>query len=253
MEKDNIEEYTMTFSEYVNNIYNYTVLNSIVFSTDIREFITEHLNMDRINEDALIDNMYNYLLDNKDDDMFDENIKENFYFLIDYLLKNMDKNKIKQKNPMINEMKRMINNLHTNNLEYLREQILLREHAFINYNWNKLIINKISDSTILEYKDIYYNSISNDLFFLHLLLINDEQFYKEYSKYLLHNDFYRSVNYFMSIYDILFTNIEYLKRIQFIIEQNSILINKGENVDKDFIALEKISKKVVKKYEKSYR
>lgn len=254
MENDTfIKEYSMKFEDYVGDILNYTLLDSMFFSTDIEEYINHRLKMDAIDKGALLNNIHAYLLKNKDDDIFDERTKDNIYFLIDYLMKNMDIAKIKQQNKMINEMKLMTNNLKTNNLEYLREQILLREHAFVNSAFNRFWIKRIPDFTILEYKEVYYNSICNDFPMLNLILLDDKSFYEEYKKYLLHIDFYRSVNFFASVYDYFFEKKSYLERVKFIIEQNGSLINAGEQVDKDFILLQKVTQKVVKKIERKIR
>ncbi len=251
MENDTfIEKYSMTFKEFVDNVLNYTFIDSMVFSTDIEEFVNEYLNLDKLNKDSLLNNVYKYLLQNKDDDIFDENIKGNIYFLIDYLLEKNDVVKIKQQNAMINEIKLLTNNSKLNNLKYLREQILLREHAFVNYHFNRFLINRVPAFTILEDKDVYYNSISNDFLTLDLLLMDDNSFYEEYKKCLLQIDFYRSVNFFASVYELLFKKKSYLERVKFIIEQNRSLINAGEPVDKGFIVLQKVTQKVVKKIER---
>lgn len=246
----------MSFEDYITHISNYTFMESLIFSLDVKEYVNERMQMDKVKRELMIDNIYWYLMENYDNPIFDNFVKDNIYFLIDYFAEKDNKSIMAEQNALINKIKRLVNSLECGNLDFLRQHILLREHAQINsldFHFNNFMINRIPDATILDYRDTYYNSISNDFCVLNLLLMNDNWFKKEYNNFLLFSDFYRSINYFMSLYGVMFTKQEYLEKVKFIINCNSDLVKSEELVDEDFLALQSVSKKMVRKIEKQFR
>lgn len=243
----------MSFEDYITHISNYTFMESLVFSLDIKEYVNERIQMDKVKKEVMLDNIYGYLMENNDNLIFDNFVKDNIYFLIDYFAEKDNKSIMKEQNVLINKIKSLVNGLDIENLDFLRQHILLREHAQINFQFNNFMINRIPDETILNYRDTYYNSISNDFCVLNLLLMNDDYFKEEYKNFLLFSDFYRSINYFMSLYGIMFTEPEYLEKVKFMISCNNDLVKSGENVDDDFLALQGVSKRMVRKIEKQFR
>lgn len=246
----------MSFEDYVTHISNYTFMESLIFSLDVKEYVNERIQMDKVKKEVMLDNIYDYLMENQDNPIFDNFVKNNLYFLIDYFAEKNNKVVMEKQEVLINKIKILVNSLEVGNLDFLRQHILLREHAQINsldFRFNNFIINRMSDETILNYRDTYYNSISNDFCVLNLLLMNDDWFKKEYNNFLLFSDFYRSINYFMSLHGIMFSREEYLEKVKFMISCNSDLVKSGESVDEYFLDLQSVSKKMVRKIEKQFR
>lgn len=244
-------------SSFIDKVYIYTLIESLVFNIDIKKDIKQLIDITNIDKNILLKNLNEYLKINKDDNIFDDEIRKNYYYLIDYLVENSGFLEKKEQNSLVREMKITLNNLSLDNLEYLKEQILLREYALINYELNHLFINTIKKQTILNNKYIYYNSISKDFVFLQLLLMDDEEFDKNYSDYLLNIDFYRSMNYFTSVYSDLFKNLNIFNRLKIIIENDEILLKTGKYDEQDtvkyFNSILNVTKKVVKKLERTNR
>lgn len=247
---------SMSFEDYVARVSNYTFMESLIFSLDVKKYVNEHMNMNKVKTEAMLDNIYNHLVENYDNPIFDEFVKDNLYYLIDYFSEKDNKKVMEEQNELINKIKGLVNSLEGGHPDFLRQHILLREYAQINlldFRFNNFMINRIPDETILDYRDTYYNSISNDFCVLDLLLAGDERFKKEYNDFLLFSDFYRSINYFMSLYGIMFSRDNYLEKVKFIIGCDNDLIKSGKIVDKDFKALQNVSKRMVRKLEKQFR
>ena len=242
------------FDDSVNRIYDYTLIESLVFALDIKKYI-DKLGIENYNKKKLLCNFYEYLQANKDENIFDKKLKNNYYYLLDYINDNSTKSERLEQNEIIRDIKIALNNIGNDNLDFLKEQIILREYSIRFYNFNLFMINKISNQTILDYKDVYYESISNDFLFLDLLLKDEKDFQDNYSKYLLNVNFYRSMNYFLAIYDWLFQKSEILDRTKFIIENDSLLLKNlqysSSEFDEELSMICNVTKKMVKKIEKS--
>lgn len=259
----NNEEIELKFEDYINIIYNYTLINSLVFAVDIKEYIKNHLKIDNIDKSMLLKGLRSYLSINKNQNIFDNKIKDNFYFLIDYLSEQNCFIDSLEKNSIINDMKIMLNNISCDNLDFIRSQILLRDYGNLHYAWNKAKINKISDQVINRCKDSYYGSISNDFLVINLLLLEKQKFYNQDHKlFLLCTDFYRSINYFTQNYSILFQNLDLVNRIKFIMSEDlKLLINEVsmdnpkiiQKADIEFLNIMGITQKLVKKLDREKR
>ena len=72
---------------------------------------------------------------------------------------------------------------------------------------------------------------------------------------MLNVNFYRSMNYFLAIYDWLFQKSEILDRTKFIIENDSLLLKNlqysSSEFDEELSMICNVTKKMVKKIEKS--
>ena len=153
----------------------------------------------------------------------------------------------------LNAIKKYLN-VCSNNTDYIREQILMRDYGvkskFSPY-WSTL--KKIADSDIELYKEEYYVSISRDILILNLLKESEESFYhNDYEAFLLNKDFYRSINYFMVKENKLFENSEYLKRVKFIREKDLDILTSGQyeenNVDEEFYDIASANNRLIKKF-----
>lgn len=254
------KEIQLTLNEFIDMIYNYTLINSLVFSIDIEKFIHDNLKIDNFNTSILLKNFKNYLAINKDKNIFDDQIKDNCYFFINYISEIDNITEKSEKNSIINEMKINLNNTSYSNFDFLREQILLRDYGDSHYNRNKAKINKISDRILNDYKEIYYRSISNDFLVMSLLLIEEQKFYNEgYKLFLLCKDFYRSINYFIQNYNFLFKSLDWLNRIKFVMNKDLRLLTNVDDVsnlefeseiDDEFLDIMEITQKLVKKIDK---
>lgn len=245
------KEFQDSFEQYVDNVYNYTFINSLIFSSNIRNYINE-LEIDKIDKSYLLDLSKDYLLENKTNNMFDDKLKQNFYLLIGYISENNNLVNNYEENSIINAIKITLNNLDNDNLEFLRKQILLRDYGSI-YKFNKFKLNRMLATDMTRLKEIYYKSITDDLAVLNMLRLGSSMFYNEaYKMYLLSKNFYRSTNYFMLKESRLFENCEYLNRLRFIKEQDLDLLVSGQydenNIDSEFYDIASVNNRLIKKF-----
>ncbi len=178
MENDTfIEEYSnLTIDEKIMQLYEYTFIHSLIFTFDFRDYLNE-AGIDGQNYSIILESLRRYL--SKNQHIFDDSLKKNFYSLMDYVASNDTKTNLNDKNSIINEMKLNLNNIvDINNIRFLRYQILVRDYGIFNYYWNKLKVRRISEQAVLNSRRTYYNSMSNDFSVIHLLISSDEFFMK---------------------------------------------------------------------------
>ena len=256
MEKIIENDLENSFNDYVNLIYDYTLIESLVFALDTKLYI-DKLGIDNLDKTKLLYNFQEYLQENKDENIFDDTLKNKYYYLLDYINDRSNKEERLVQNEIVRDIKIALNNIGNNNFDFLKEQILLREYSIRNYSYNWFVINRISNQTILENKEIYYDSISKDFLFLNLLLMDETEFRDNYQKYLLNINFYRSMNYFLAIYNWLFKKPEILDKAKFIIYNDELLIKNSkynsQEIDQNLSSILNVTKKMVKKVEKSNR
>lgn len=245
------EDKQISFLKYVDNLYNDTLIKSLIFSHDISDYIS-CLSLDEIDKTVLLDITYNFLLKNRNSNMFDEKSKANFYSLIIYILEDYNIVNNSDENAIINNIKIILNSLDSNNLPFLKNQVSLRDYGTI-YKFNNLKLKQLFKEDIFIIKNIYYRSITDDFAILNMLRIDDSLFYDEnYKKYLLNKNFYRSINYFMIKENKLFENSEYLKRVKFIREKDLDILTSGQyeenNVDEEFYDIASVNNRLIKKF-----
>ena len=238
-------------SNIFDNFYNYAFINAILFTDDIKRRI-KIMEENKVDKDFLLNIFYNYLIKNKDREMFDIKLKNSCYTFIDYLCNNSsDKDRVNNI-AKINEMKRIINNSDDYNLGFVRAQILMRDYGSSYYSLNRIKLNHVPDNYILQLKETYYYSIVYDLNFLNIFKFDNATFNKVSGMYLLNKNFYRSLNYFILKAGCLFKNNYYRDKIRFVIEQDlNVLINRQYNendVDEEFFDICNVTNRLIKKF-----
>lgn len=244
-----------------NAFYYNTLINSLVFSPNIKNDLKIYCSFFENNRDGFLymtECFGRYLEGHKAQNIFDGMVKNNIYEIANYLYEkfpyvgcntiNSDKLLL---NDFLNAIKKYLN-VCSNNTDYIREQILMRNYGvkskFSPY-WSTL--KKIADSDIELYKEEYYVSISRDILILNLLKKSEENFYhNDYEAFLLNKDFYRSINYFL-LTSSLIKNTQYVDRINFIINNNldllADLIIKGDYDDEKFSDIHTASIRLLRK------
>ena len=252
------EEIFITFDQYCKFIYNYKLINSLIFSTNIDSYITNTLKIDQIESKSLLEGLKSYLEFNQGQNIFDEKNKENFYFLIDYLCNQNEFKNNENVIETINELKILLNRIQSyDNNDFVRSQIVLRDYGIMHYNWNFMKLKRIPDFVISIYKREYYESISNDIVVLNCLNSDDEKFYSEdYKKILLDKNFYRSINSLMIDNIVIFEhNSDFLNRINFILNKDLDILNSdcdtrdftSNDIDDEFFEILNVTNKMIKK------
>lgn len=231
-----------------NAFYYNTLINSLVFSPNIKNDLEIYCSFFKNNRDGFLymSKCFGiYLEAHKGQNIFDKMVKNNIYEITNYLCEdfpyivgdNVNSDKLLL-NDFLNAIKKYLNAC-SNNTDYIREQILMRDYGIkskLSPYWYTL--KNVADSDIELYKEEYYTSISRDILILNLLNEPEENFYRsDYEKFLLNKDFYRSINYFL-LTSSLIKNTQYVERINFIIKNNldllADLIIKGDYDDEDF-------------------
>lgn len=246
-----------------NAFYYNTLINSLVFSPNIKNDLKINCSFFENNRDGFLymtECFGRYLEEHKAQNIFDGMVKNNIYEIANYLYEkfpyvgcntiNSDKLLL---NDFLNAIKKYLN-VCSNNTDYIREQILMRDYGIkskLSPYWSTL--KKIADSDIELYKEEYYVSISRDILILNLLKESEENFYhNDYEAFLLNKDFYRSINYFMVKENKLFENSEYLKRVKFIREKDLDILTSGQyeenNVDEEFYDIASVNNRLIKKF-----
>lgn len=225
-------------------LYYDTLINSLVFSLNIKDDLKLYCEFFNNNRDAFLyifERLGIYIANNKTtQNKFDIITNNNFYEIILYLysnfpyeISNSKSTDRKVLNDFFNTVKIYLANCSDNNCDYIREQILIRDYALtgkFNFIWPKL--KKTPDFIIEEYKGEYYKAISNDILVMNLLNESKENFYNnDYEAFLLNKDFYRSINYFILTSNNIALNADYLERISYIINNN---LNALKNYDGSF-------------------
>lgn len=247
------------WEDYVAGVYENILIHSLIFMTDFKEFLAD-MEFDTEIFSIILQYLKNYLDYYQDKNIFDDVIKNNIYTLTEYAdnLDTITDNNIK--NSLINEIKLMLNNTNNeNNNNYLARQIILRDYGIFNNKLNnKIKVNKLlQENDINKLKEKYYHSISDDFGVIHLLTTDDDNFDESYEGCILVSNFYRSINYFSVQFSRLFNDKNFLERIKFIMKKNDEFIKKGNfdnaYIDEQFYDLDRISKRVVKQFDRSFR
>ena len=68
--------------------------------------------------------------------IFDDDIKNNLYLLINHIAELDKKTDKYKKNEILNNMKIILNNMGTDNYDFIRNQIILRDFGNLNYKKN---------------------------------------------------------------------------------------------------------------------
>lgn len=249
----------LDFEGYVTGVYENILIHSLIFMTDFKEFLAD-MEFDTEIFSIILQYLKNYLYYYQDKNIFDDVIKNNIYTLTEYAdnLDTITDNNIK--NSIINEIKLILNSTNNeNNNNYLVRQIILRDYGIFNNKLN----NKIKVNNLLQKNDInklkekYYRSISDDFGVIHLLTTDDDNFNESYENCILVSNFYRSINYFSVQFSRLFNDKNFLERVKFIMKKNDEFIKNGNfdnaYIDEQFYDLDRISKRVVKQFDKSSR
>lgn len=245
----------LTFEDYEKSIYFQLLINSLIFANSIKHYMQE-TKIDTIDKTIIFQCLYDYLIAMKDVKMFNKANKNNLYFLFDYL--DDSNNKVEQvnKNKMLNDMRKIVRNLDDDNLDFLCEQIILRDFGVFNYKKGLRRLKRMEIENILSLEKNYYQSISNDFPIFSLLGMNDEFYFKCAKNFILLKDFYRSINYFLVVFPDLFLNPKYLSRVKDIITNDDIQKNNSqmlEYVDDEFLHLSNLTKRLVKNFERKIR
>ena len=262
MNNKDVQQINFSFDQYLNFVYNWTLINSLAFNPNLKQVISDDLYINCFDQSRLLELLRLYLYGCKNLNNFDEDIKNNLYFLIGYIAE-LDKTTDKyKKNDMINDMKILLNNTGNNNYDFIRNQIILRDFGNLNYNKNLKKLNKVSDDNLNEFKNIYYNSIGNDSVILSFLMLNNGKFYNDgYKEVFLTKEFYRSVNVFLNDHYCLFCNeTDFLNKIDFcfnkiieFVECSSDTVILNADLDEEFFDIAEVTKKLVKKVAKRFQ
>lgn len=262
MKNNNYEEIKITINDYIDIIYNYMLINSLVFTNNFDCNLIKILMNYNLKPSQLLNLISTYLQINKDSKIFDNNIKNNVYNLIGYIASLDDEIKPLEKNKMLNNMKILVNNMDNNNYDFIRSQILLRDYGNFNYKWNYHKLKRIPDYYLDELKNVYYNSIENDFNMLNFLLLDNEQFYnKKYELNLGYKQFYRSMNVFINNNSVLFyKDDDAINKIKFMMEKDiNIILNDAynsvfsEDYNNEFLDIIFVTEKLVKKLDRKLR
>jgi len=246
----------LTFDQYLNCIYNLKLINSLIFSSNIDRSINKVINNESFSYFKILEFLSVYLPIYQEYNIFDDHIKNNLYFLINYFAENDLKTDKYKKTNMLNSLKILLNNINNNNYDFIRKQILLRDFGNLNYNKNLKKINNITTDVLDKYKYIYYSSIENDYATLNYLMINKDIFYNEfYKEVFLSKNFYRSINSFLNDNYILFCNeTDFLSKVNFSLDKiGEFIINGSDfdisqaNFDEEFFDIVNVTEKLVKK------
>lgn len=241
-----------------NAFYYNTLINSLVFSPHIKNDLKIYCSFFENNRDGFLymaKCFGNYLEEHKGQNIFDKKIKNNIYEITNYLCEDFPYDNVNSDKLLLNDFLNAIKkylNVCSNNTDYIREQILMRDYGIkskLSPNWYAL--KNVADSDIELYKEEYYESISRDILILNLLKEPRENFYhNDYKSFLLNKDFYRSINYFL-LTSSLIKNEQYIERINFIIKNNidllADLIVNGDFSDEEFSDIHVASLRHLKK------
>lgn len=229
---------------------------SFIFSIDIKNGIKYYENFPKEEKSNMLLMLNSFLKLNCEQEIYDEYIKNNIYYLAQYLYENSsDKNE-----EILNEIKKITNNLPTDNFEFIKSQIAIRDfyltgNEILPFNRELRAIKNATEEQIDKLKMTYYNSISFDYKFL-LLATLDEDSINDYDVYKMNPNFYRSFNFFNKV------NLEYINDKNFLNKVKHIISSDIESLletdfddDKydEFTKILNISIKQVKKYDRHHR
>ena len=250
----------LSLDEWLTIHYNYTFIESTLFSNDINFHIKNYIeNRENFDFAFSFDMLYKYICTNCDENVFDNFVKSNAYILADYFYSHDNISSKKEKTEMLNKIKICLNSLENNNYYFLRDQIALRKFGlkYTDKSFKLKALKVTKDEYLEELKPIYYASIANDINLLILLMEQSDQFYNDdYKILMLNKNFYRSVNYFLLTNEVMFSANDNLAKIKYIIEQNlNYIFKSGEDINQDciddeFLDIANVTTCLIKKYEK---
>ncbi len=247
----------MTNEEYNNNLYNTLLVKKAIFSESIEEFMKK---MIVSKEDETCQNFFIILSEfiKKYQNIYDYQVKNNVIDLAQFLLSNIKTiDRIEQINEL-NKIKSYLNNLDSQNYEFIKNEIAIREYGtklkkdFI----LKILFKNHKEETLENIKPEIYKSICFDLDILALNSMEDEQFkQKTFANYVLKKDFFRSLNYLLVNHPRIFNNKEFITRLFFVHYANNELIDNYnteyeeiyQEVDEEYFDLEKINLHLIRK------
>lgn len=243
--------------EEFNEIYNKFLVKKAIFSNSIEEFFEK---MKPCKTDETYPNFFLVLHDflNKYQNIYDKKVKENTIDLAEHLLKNIDMINREDKINELNAIKRYLNNLEPNNYEFVKNEIANREFGTnlksdLTLRW---LFKTHNEDGLDRLKDEVYKSICFDLDFISLKTMDQNFFYeKGYAKYTLKKNFYRSLNYCLINCPNILKDKQFIENICYIFYANEEMIDHYqdeyaeiyEEVDDQFLTLEKISGKLLLK------
>lgn len=251
-----------------SELYYDTLINSLIFSPDINNDLKIYCSFFKNNSKGylyMIERLEAYLNKYNNENIFDSNVKNNIYEIVNYVYSNFpymtdksDDNDRLLLNDFLNSVKRYLNNCSNNNTNYIREQILICDYGVknkLNPYWR--YFNQMSDDAIGMLKDEYYVSISKDILFINLLNESRDNFYhSDFENFTLDKDFYRSINYLWLTSSEFRLNNEYYERINLMIRSNLELLTKliksDDFDDEEFIDIHNVSLKLLKIKIKKY-
>ena len=248
----------VSLDEYLKEIYVYTFLNSLMFSNKIETDLKNSLEI-FINFDKFLILLLDYIKNEKTKNIFDKLVKDNVFYLTDFLLNKVNYDNTK-KHEILNDIKITLNNCSDDNIDFIRSQIAMRDYG-VNYNnkfnLNVLSIKSVSDDDIRTYKDIYYNSIFNDFIYMSIILLENRQFVNATKEnWLFNKDFFRSTNYYLLNCKELFYKPNCYNNLKYIITENLESLRNlteqeiDDRIDEEFADLANVSIKLVRKFER---
>ncbi len=261
MNDKDVKMISRSFDEYLNFVYNWNFINSLAFSSNIKKAVTADIFSDCFEPSNILSFLPLYLLKCKALNIFDDDIKNNLYLLINHIAELDKKTDKYKKNEILNNMKIILNNMGTDNYDFIRNQIILRDFGNLNYKKNLKKINNISNDIIDDSKSTYYDSIENDYAMLKFLMLNKKDFCDKYYKdVFLTKNFYRSINSFISDYCLLFcSETDFLSKVNFSLDKleeftkysnTTAILN--SNIDYEFYNIVDTTGKLVKKIAKKF-
>ena len=245
-----------------NEFYYNTLINSLVFSLNIKNDLNIYCAFFNNNRDIflyMVQRIGIYLEKCNSKGIFDSKVKNNIHEIANYLYEKFpyltneknDSDKLLL-NDFLNAIKKHLNVCLDSNCDYVREQILMRNYGVknkLNPHWRGL--KQISDDIIDTFKNEYYTSISKDILFINLLNEPRDNFYNsDYKNFTLDKDFYRSINYFWLTSPEFRSNHKYYGRIKFMISSNlemlTDLFMSGDFDDEEFADIHNASLRLLK-------
>ena len=201
------------FEKYFVTLYQVTLLNSLIFSDDVDVDLNLRIN-NRFDSDNCM-KLLNLLIDQiniyKNENLFDYHIKNNVYFMVNFLLERITNLDEIKKNTCLNSFKILLNNCSENNIEFIKQQYSIRDYGCVYNKFNPKLfwLSTCDEEHLNEGKNTLYNSISFDVDLLNILLYSEgiEKVYEQNAEsFLLTKQFYRSLNYFLVTNVALFYN-----------------------------------------------
>lgn len=244
----------LSFEQYERNIYFYLVINSLVFSDGIGSYMRK-VKFDTIEKSTIFSSLCNYLTIEPDYSRFNIRNKNNLYFLIDYLMGTDNTPETLRMNEILGQLRCIVHQIRNNNVEFLLEQYIIRELGIFNFQSHYRKLRRNFSENIMSLEREYGQSITNDYSVFCLLKSSDETYLEYVKNFSMSKNFYRSINYFLTVYPDLFLNLKYFNRILDVIKNGDYQMDQLgiDNVDIDFINLSNVTKRMVNVFARKNR